>query len=103
MGCTPSNPLPLGNTSTTGFNSLLTDDVFSVSPNPGNGIFRFDFSGIEKVEQLNIFDISGRKLKEFDDLGNIAIVNLTDLGKGIYFYTITSEKKYLSGKLMIQD
>ncbi len=103
MGCTPSDPFPLANTSTTGINSSPTDDVFSVSPNPGNGIFRFDFTGIEKVEQLNIFDISGRKLKEYDDLENIVSVDLSDLGSGIYFYSISSKQKYFSGKFMIQD
>ena len=102
MGCTPSDPLPFGNTSTTGINFLPADDDFSVSPNPGNGNFRFNFSSIDKVIQVIIFDISGRKLKEYNDLENTAIVNLTDLGKGIYFYTFRSEKKYFSGKLMIQ-
>lgn len=103
MGCIPSDPLPFGNTSTTRIISLSTTDDFSVYPNPGNGIFRFDFSGIEKIIQVNIFDISGRKLKEFNDLKKIVSVDLSDFGSGIYFYTIRSEKKYFSGKLMVQD
>ena len=103
MGCTPSDPLPLANTSTTGINSSPTDDDFSVYPNPGIGFFKFEFSGIEKIIQVNIFDISGRKLKEFNDLKKIVSVDLSDFGSGIYFYTIRSEKKYFSGKLMVQD
>ena len=103
MGCTPSDPFPLGNTSTTGINFFPTVSDFSVSPNPGNGIFRFNFSGFEKVQRLSIFDVSGRKLKEFNDFKNTAIVNLSDFGKGIYFYTLSSEKKYFSGKLVIQN
>lgn len=102
LGCIPADPAPLANTFTTGINSSLGDRDFLIYPNPGNGIFNFNFSSIGKEVQLSVFDISGRKLRELDYLENSAIVNLTDFSNGIYFYIIRSKNKYFPGKLIIQ-
>ena len=103
MGCTPSNPLPLGNTSTTGINSLEIENNISIYPNPGNGVFNFIFSNTNGKFQLTIIDISGRIVKEFHDLSNNAIINLSEYSGGIYFYTLRNEDKFFFGKLIKEN
>ena len=103
MGCTPSDPFPLANTSTTGINSSPNEDDFSISPNPGNGIFRFDFTGIHTTVQLRVFDMNGKKLRNLNLNENSIFVNLSDLSDGIYFYTLCFENKFFTGKIIKQN
>ena len=103
LGCTPSDPTPFANTFPTGINSVLNESVISIYPNPGNGIFRINFSTNEKKMQLSIFEISGKKLKEFYFLENNPTINLSEFASGIYFYSIVYENKFFSGKLIIQN
>ncbi len=58
-------------------NDLSTE--FIVYPNPNSGIFRIKAS--DEVVNLQVFDFSGRKIKEIPFAKSI---NLTDLPKGIY-------------------
>ncbi len=82
--------------SSTGLQNENTSDgnVFSVYPNPTDGNFQISSrSNFESKVLVEIFDISGRKLKEFvSDLS--AQVNL-DLPNGVYFIKINESTKKL--------
>lgn len=82
--------------SSTGLQNENTSDgnVFSVYPNPTDGNFQIDIGkNFESGVLIQIFDISGRKLKEFvSDLS--AQVNL-DLPNGVYFIKINESTKKL--------
>ena len=72
---------------------------FVIYPNPASDIFSFNIN--EKVNNVKIFDLSGRLVKtESQPTGNS--VNVSSLRKGIYKVLITSEKNNYVSSLIIK-
>ena len=88
--------------------NLLTTDVeesknitISVYPNPSNG--QFNFSGLEKGEKIEVFDITGKKIYEVNCTSDIQSIDISNRAKGIYFYRVTNENKFVgSGRIALQ-
>lgn len=82
----------------------------SVYPNPFDRIITFDFTAIhEKVENLSIYNIKGRLIREFtyNDFNNSNILNWagidlegTSIPAGIYFYKVETSKTHSIGKII---
>jgi hypothetical protein len=72
----------------------------SVYPNPANDIVTIA-AGDALVNNVSIVDINGRTVKsvKFDGLANTQ-VNVSDLAKGVYVMTISSDKGTTTQKLM---
>jgi hypothetical protein len=74
--------------------------TFSVFPNPANDIVTVA-GGNALVNNVSIVDINGRTVKsvKLDGVAN-AQINVSDLAKGIYVMTISSDKGATTQKLM---
>jgi hypothetical protein len=92
---------------TIGISELNAHFSLTANPNPSNGLFRLDFSGLtgERVE-IVIHDATGR-LVYSEDLGNISgeqvkTLDLTEYTSGIYQMTVLSNGTSNNLKLVIQ-
>lgn len=63
-------------------------ETFKVYPNPA--INEINIKGIE-VSSLELFDMSGRKLKDFRTFGNLHRIMIDDLKSGIYLLRINEK------------
>lgn len=70
----------------TGVDENIIRRKINVYPNPGMGIFNFD--GIEKGTQIEIFDISGRVVYSSEIENNRVKVDMSTKDKGLYIYKI---------------
>jgi len=85
-----SNVIGITNTST--FNNL------SVYPNPSTGIFYLDID--EDLTSINLYDITGRPVRNFDSYSRS--LDVSDLAKGMYFLELTNDEKQATVKLILQ-
>ncbi|MGZ4055972.1 MAG: T9SS type A sorting domain-containing protein [Bacteroidia bacterium] len=87
--------------STVGINELPLNPQISVYPNPSSG--QFNFSGIEKGNKMEVFDITGQLIYQAISSGDPETITISEKAKGIYFYRITKEIKLVqSGKICIE-
>lgn len=64
-----------------------------IYPNPSTGIVNIESS--ESVSEVDIFDISGRKIRKENASSNNFSINISDLPTGIYIINIFNNKKEL--------
>jgi cyclophilin family peptidyl-prolyl cis-trans isomerase len=62
-----------------------------VSPNPGNGIFKFE--QLQVGEQLVIYDLSGKVVSKVVSEDATTLVNMSSMPKGSYLYQTTYNGK----------
>lgn len=87
------------NPSLVGVNETVTENTFSVFPNPSNGNFTVN-SEITKGE-IVIYNVEGEKILSENSSGKTEI-DLTNQPKGIYFVQIKSGEQISSKKIIIQ-
>jgi hypothetical protein len=58
------------------------------SPNPTNGIFEISLSGDASIEQLNVYDISGKKIISSTPFGSRVTIDLSEHKVGFYVVKI---------------
>lgn len=86
---------------TVGINELPSTPQINVYPNPSSG--QFNFSGLEKENKIEVFDITGRIIYQSIANSDFETINISDKAKGIYFYRITKEMKLIqSGKICME-
>jgi PKD repeat protein/photosystem II stability/assembly factor-like uncharacterized protein len=84
-----------------GIHELQNNQQISVYPNPSAG--QFNFSGLEKGNKIEVFDMTGRIISETKASTDIEEINISEKAKGIYFYRITNENKLIgSGKICVE-
>ena len=71
---------------------------FDVYPNPSNGIVYI--TGEQSFKEVAIFDLNGRKLKEYTEL-NSGSLDLTGFGSGIYMLIIYTEHSQSIHKIVL--
>ena len=80
--------------------ALIINDVKKqkaiLYPNPTNGILNI---GNENLTKIQIFDLTGSIIKEFNPSSQI---NLSNLDKGIYLIKLISEDGILTDKILIK-
>ena len=86
--------------------SSLNDNI-SISPNPSEGIFKVEISGLEKTIDISIKSINGQTIySESDiDIKNnkfIKSVDLSDIPNGIYLINITHETGIYNSRIIKQ-
>lgn len=84
-----------------GLNEASTQKLVSISPNPVKNQFKID--GIQKIENVKVFDQSGKLVKEFNsDSVSRNNFDVSRLKTGTYIVTIKSQKGTLNKKLIKQ-
>ena len=71
-----------------------------IYPNPANDILYIEST--LNIEQVGVYDISGRLLKQFSTINKDHNISINDLVNGIYLVKITIEQKDYIYK-MIKD
>ena len=81
--------------------SLKTESV-SVYPNPAKNSVTFSFAG-NQAKMLNIFDVTGKKVKSMELTNSITPVNIENLPEGFYIYRVLDNSGNIlqTGKLSI--
>jgi len=70
---------------TSGVADISTDKNISIYPQPSNNNFIISLTGNEKVDAVNIFDVSGKLVKRIE-CKNQTIINIStsDIPAGLY-------------------
>ena len=86
-------------------NHYSTEAEFTIYPNPNNGIFNVDVSGVDdSILNLEVIDQAGRSVfnKRLESVQNQALeMNLYSLPNGIYFLRVSAERLTKVQKLII--
>ena len=80
---------------------VLTEDTFSISPNPANEIIKISNNMNININSISITDLNGRivKTEKVSNVANIEI-NVSDLTTGMYLMNINSDKGIVTKKIM---
>ena len=83
--------------------ALLTQ-LSTIFPNPSNGNFTLSYSGQEKLKQLTVFDITGKKVQTIllTDFNKSKEISLTSLAQGMYSINIESETANTTKRMIIK-
>jgi len=63
--------------------------TFTVSPNPANDKLTIHHS--EEIENIGLYDLSGRLLRTYSGAGTITVIDISDLDSGVYFLTVAGK------------
>ena len=85
----------------TAVNNIITDDLFTVYPNPNNGSFTIK-TNVNEENIIKISDITGKIVWETQTSMDIIDVNLIGLNKGIYFVNVSNENNVQVEKIIIK-
>ncbi len=77
---------------------LIGEESFAIFPNPTDGLL--NLSSNQQVEQIRIFDLHGRMVKQ--ELSNGRQMNVSDLDAGLYFIQTTINKQLVSTRFVKQ-
>ncbi|MEO5674412.1 MAG: M1 family aminopeptidase [Chitinophagales bacterium] len=87
------------------YDSLISNTLV-IFPNPAGNIFQISYHGVEALQELSLFDVSGRKIKEIDISGTgffaPVYFDITDFAAGIYFLELTGTSTKTIVKLVKQ-
>jgi hypothetical protein len=88
----------------TGLDDILAGNIFTVTPNPGNGLFSLSFGKSNPAEyQIAILNLTGEKVFETTLSGKSnEKIDVSHLKNGLYFILIENGVSNMSQKLIIQ-
>jgi hypothetical protein len=93
--------LEIGNWEALGVDELVSNDLFSVYPNPANEVVTISSKG-GNVNMVTIHDITGRMV--YQEVANVTTlkVNINELPKGVYVISVRTEEGENVEKLIIE-
>jgi PKD repeat protein len=82
------------------------NNEFSLYPNPGNGLLFLNLNNISTIEEINLYNVQGKKLHAFEagEIGNQHQLDLRflSLDPGIYFLKIRTDDQNYFEKLILK-
>ncbi|TDP60682.1 T9SS type A sorting domain-containing protein [Flavobacterium dankookense] len=69
-------------------NSVFDEKKISLYPNPNNGVFNIELPSQIDNAQLNIFDISGKKIYSNENYSSDDTIQINHLAKGLYLVKV---------------
>ena len=102
--CPVSIDFPLEISAVLGVESVSLNEVLQVYPNPNSGEFSLLYNGVDSLESLKVYDITGKKIQiiTLKSNDNINLINLNYLPKGMYFISIQTNKASVTKKIVIE-
>jgi hypothetical protein len=102
--CPVSVDFPLEISAVLGVESVSLNEVLQVYPNPNSGEFSLLYNGVDSLESLKVYDITGKKIQiiTLKSNDNINLINLNYLPKGMYFISIQTNKASVTKKIVIE-
>lgn len=90
----------------TGIKTSEKNIAYTVSPNPGNGLFNVNISGLTGTKaKVNVYNMLGTLVLETEDNTSngslVKDINLENAASGVYFIKVTSNNKEYMKKLII--
>ncbi len=85
------------NVSTTVSELSSTKELISVYPNPSNGVFTFQLSGINGPSWVEIYNVMGQKVYT-RSINSTTEINLSNQPNGVYFYRVLTRESSLMGE-----
>ena len=82
-------------------NNIVTDNLFTVYPNPNNGSFTIK-TNVNEENTIKITDITGKIVWGTQTSMDIVDINLIGLNKGIYFVNVSNENNIQVEKIVIK-
>jgi len=82
--------LLLGDT-TTSINSIYDNEIVSIYPNPFNEDFIIENSDFNSMQNVVVYNVQGKKVKELKMTNSKTVVGSNDLAKGVYFIEIVGK------------
>jgi hypothetical protein len=106
-GCTDNDGVYITVIGGTGIDNTGSNTGIRLFPNPGNGMFTIEITGIldEQQIKISITNLSGQRV--YEDIYNVEPVlereiNISSLSKGLYILTIDGQSTHLVRQLIIQ-
>ena len=91
---------------TTSVGNQPTASAFNLFPNPSNGIFQLEMNKVEDASgfQMDVINSEGRKVYAVRNLEQRSLneIDLTALGKGIYFIRVTDGTAIYTRRVIVQ-
>jgi|GEM_PF-4948656 len=78
----------------------LSEQGISLYPNPTNGRLVLEFDQVKQINQITIFDITGKQILERSNLQAKEVIDLSDFRSGMYFITIRTDKEVITTRVI---
>jgi hypothetical protein len=75
--------------------------VFNIFPNPNNGEFCIEFENMTPSLQVNIYDVSGKRVKTVYNVIKRNEISLSNCPSGIYVLKVSDEKQVKTRQIVI--
>ena len=73
-----------------------TEIDFTISPNPAQT--QLTIHHIKEIENIGLYDLSGKLLRTYSGVGTITVIDISDLDSGVYFLTVDGRSvKFVKG------
>lgn len=100
----PTSPLNLDtliwdNCSTVGLQQIHIDDKIKIFPNPSNNNLKIDVQNDVRIENIELFDINGKKVKTYNNIDRN--LNISGFSTGTYFLRLSTSEGGLTKKVII--
>lgn len=83
-------------------NDVELQKSITIYPNPSNGEIFINNSKNSNIETVEIFDVTGKKLKKFHDITNNKAIRFNSLKSGLYFVKINYGSRSIIKKLIVE-
>lgn len=94
--------LPKKNLTTSVSENSKESDVFSLYPNPGNGIVTIETSNLSDKTEISLKNMLGEELFRSKLNKSHTVFDMSSFANGIYFVTVYSTHKSITRKLVIE-
>jgi len=102
--CPDSQDVAVEITSSLGINDENLSKNLELYPNPNKGLFSIMYSGKDLLEQLNVYDVTGKHIKiiNMSNFNNTQEYDISYLSKGMYFIIIKTANATTIKKMLLQ-
>ena len=87
-----------------GVEEEVTEQVFSIYPNPAQEIVNVDLSGYDSGEYtIGICDMNGKLLKNIISVATQIFLDISDLSNGQYLVSVLNSGKFIGSKVLVKN